>query len=217
MHRQRQVGGRRARAWAPLVPPRHRRRAPSSARSVPSAFPLLSSSVGAIPATEDGGRAASNATTAASAVNLACPRSFWDRLRDFPDHCDGTDSRPPRPAPSHVLRRCFCLHLVSSLPHFQLLSSVEGVEEAVVVQESKSRGGAAPPLPPYPNIGELNLDGKKRRNPDSRQFILGSDKTRREISLSAAPKFATARPKLPRARSLFPPKLPSVDRIDPCS
>ena len=152
-------------------------------------------------------------------MNLACPRSFWDRLRDFPDHCDGTDSRPPRPAPSHVLRRCFCLHLVSSLPHFQLLSSVEGVEEAVVVQESRSGGGAAPPLPPYPNIGELNLDGKTQ-SLDRRQFILGNDKTRREISLSATPKFATARarPKLRRARSPFRPKLPSyvqnVDRID---
>ena len=157
MHRQRQVGGRRARAWAPLVPPS------------PPPRPLLRTfrPVGFPPFilecwrdSSDGGRAASNATTASSAVNPACPRSFRARLRDFPDHCDGTNSRPTRPAPSHVLRRCFCLHLVSSLPHFQLLSSVEGVEEAVVVQESKSRGGAAPPLPPYPNIGELNLDGK---------------------------------------------------------
>ena len=70
-------------------------------------------------------------------------------------------SAPPAPFPSLPFpRTAVCLHLVSSLLRFQLLSSVEGVEEAVVVQESRSGGGAAPPLPPYPNIGELNLDGK---------------------------------------------------------
>ena len=74
--------------------------------------------------------------------------------------------RGPRFARPLLLRLCYCgvcLHLVSSVLLFQLLSSVEGVEEAVVVQDSRSeRGGAgaAPPLPPYPNIGELNLDGK---------------------------------------------------------
>ena len=100
-----------------------------------------------------GGRAASNATTA-SVVNAACPLSFRDRLREFQNSCDGIHST------ALFLRTAVCLHLVSSLLHFQLLSSVEGVEEAVVVQESKSGAGAAPPLPPYPNIGELNLDGK---------------------------------------------------------
>ena len=148
MNRQRQVGGHDRGRWAPLVPP-----PPSFVRSVPSAFPLLSSPVGAIPAAEDGVRAASNATTA-SVVNAACPLSFRDRLREFQNSCDGIHST------ALFLRTAVCLHLVSSLPHFQLLSSVEGVEEAVVVQESKSGAGAAPPLPPYPNIGELNLDGK---------------------------------------------------------
>ena len=102
---------------------------------------------------------ASNATTA-SVVNAACPPQFRHRLRAAPVR--GPCS--PRPPPSAAaMLRYVCLHLVSSLLLFQLLSSVEGVEEAVVVQDSRSeRGGAAaaPPLPPYPNIGELNLDGK---------------------------------------------------------
>ena len=58
---------------------------------------------------------------------------------------------------------CVFISFLLCFSLFQLLSSVEGVEEAVVVQDSRSeRGGAgaAPPLPPYPNIGELNLDGK---------------------------------------------------------
>ena len=67
-----------------------------------------------------------------------------------------------RPPPS-AAAACVFISFLLCFSLFQLLSSVEGVEEAVVVQDSRSeRGGAgaAPPLPPYPNIGELNLDGK---------------------------------------------------------
>ena len=153
-----------------------------------------------------GGRRPRNATTALGAYRvpaLALSEVAWLA------HCRGRLAPPTLLARSADGRstggpRAVCLHLVASLLHFQLLSSVEGVEEAVFVQESKS-GGAAPPLPPYPDIGELNLDGKTQKCIG--QFIhlvARLDKTRREMSLSAARKFVVTRSKLPRRNSSEP-------------
>ena len=92
---------------------------------------------------------------------------------------------------------------------------MEGVEEAVVVQESRSeRGGAAPPpLPPYPNIGELNLDGKT----DNDAILTAGNSSWATIKravkspLSSAPEFEAVRPKLRRARSPFPFQRDKID------
>ena len=89
VHRQRQVGGRGRRA--PLVPPPPPPPPRSSAPSpVPSAFPFYPRALARFQRRrKDGGRAASNATTA-SVVKAACPRPFGDRLRDVADYVDGT-------------------------------------------------------------------------------------------------------------------------------
>ena len=52
---------------------------------------------------------------------------------------------------------CVCIVKVIFLLTLQLLESVQGVQEAIGSNQAEEQ----PPLPPYPNLTDLSISGKK--------------------------------------------------------